>query len=166
MNKKSNRGGDEMRELDNEFFEEYKRLDKLCREIFGSEKGVGEYINQMESIATQGRRNVPTWDRDYTRLKRWRWLRNQLAHDESAVCEEEDLVQLQGFYDRIFAIEDPLAILRKEERRKESSKPSQMPVTPTYRSKAKKKTNVGFILTLAILAVLFLVFTFKLTMGV
>ena len=153
-----------MRELDNEFFEEYKRLDKLCREIFGSEKGVGEYINQMESIATQGRRNVPTWDRDYTRLKRWRWLRNQLAHDESAVCEEEDLVQLQGFYDRIFAIEDPLAILHKEERRKESSKPARMPVTPTYRSKANNKTDSGFILTLAIVAVLLLVFIFKFTM--
>lgn len=156
-----------MRELDNEFFEEYKRLDKLCREIFGSEKGVGEYINQMESIADRGRRCVPTWDRDYKRLKHWRLLRNQLAHDESAVCEEEDLVQLQEFYDRIFAIEDPLAILRKEEHRTEPSKPSRMPVTPTYRSKAnnKTKTNFGFVLTLVILVVLFLVIIFKLTMG-
>lgn len=154
-----------MRELDNEFFEEYKRLDKLCREIFGSEKGVGEYINQMELIAAQGRRNVPAWDRDYKRLKRWRWLRNQLAHDESAVCENEDLVQLQEFYDRIFAIEDPLAILRKNGQRKESSKPSRMRVIPANISKAKKKTNVGFIFTLVILVVVLLVFIFKLTIG-
>lgn len=154
-----------MRELDNEFFEEYKLLDKLCREMFGSEKGVGEYINQMELLAAQGRRNVSSWDGDYKRLKRWRWLRNQLAHSESAICEEEDLVQLQEFYDSIFATKDPLAILRKEERRKESLKPSRMPVTPTYRSKAKKKTNVGRALAWAILVVTLLVFIFELTIG-
>lgn len=147
-----------MRELDNEFFEEYKRLDKLCREIFASEKGVGEYINQMEIKATQGIRNVPWWDVYYKRLKRWRWLRNQLAHSESAVCEEEDLIQLREFYDSIFAIEDPLAILRKNE----SSKPQNVSeaASYTYRSVYRPSSGNKWLLLAFCFAMLFLTVLF------
>ena len=37
-----------MEQIDNKFFEEYKRLDKLCGEIFSCRNGVSEYITQME----------------------------------------------------------------------------------------------------------------------
>ena len=43
-----------MQSLDNEFFEEYKRLDRLCSDMFSSRIGVSAYIEAMEAKAAQG----------------------------------------------------------------------------------------------------------------
>ena len=44
--------GDKMT-LNNEFIEEYKRLDRLCRGIYNSDKGITNYIDDMRS-SSQG----------------------------------------------------------------------------------------------------------------
>ena len=47
-----------MQPLDNEFFEEYKRLDHLCADMYSCKNGVSQYIEDMESrIPKGGRRN-------------------------------------------------------------------------------------------------------------
>ena len=38
-----------MQPADNDFFEEYKRLDRLCADMYSCQNGVSEYINQMEN---------------------------------------------------------------------------------------------------------------------
>ena len=40
-----------MANLNNDFTEYYKHLDKICREIFNSEKGVATYIFKLTNLA-------------------------------------------------------------------------------------------------------------------
>lgn len=96
------------------FFEEYKSLDNLCKDILESEKGVSEYIERMEKDE-RGRMIVADWDRDYKRLKSMRYIRNRLAHDDGAyendLCTDKDIAWVCDFQTRIMNEEDPLTVL-------------------------------------------------------
>ena len=100
-----------------EFQEEYKRLDRLCKDLLCANEGVSEYIRQMEATARLGQYYVRTWDEDYKQLKHVRYVRNRLAHDvgtlTSDVCTQEDLAWIKCFYQRILSGDDPFAVLRK-----------------------------------------------------
>lgn len=39
-----------MQPADNEFFEEYKHLDKLCGDMYSCRNGISEYIDQMDTM--------------------------------------------------------------------------------------------------------------------
>lgn len=103
--------------LNLEFQEEYKRLDRLCKDYLSSAEGVSEYIRQMESTPWSNRRYVFTWEDDYKQLKHVRWVRNQLAHEvgtlNSDICTEDDLDWVQSFYNRIMDGSDPFTVIRK-----------------------------------------------------
>lgn len=114
-----------MLDLNVEFQEEYKRLDRLCKDYLSSTEGVSEYISQMELAPWNDRRYVSTWEDDYKQLKHVRWVRNQLAHEvgtlNSDICTEDDLDWVQSFYNGIMNGSDPFSIIRKakdEERRR------------------------------------------------
>lgn len=100
-----------------EFQEDYKALDKLCKECLSSDVGVTEYINLMDATPIGDRRLVPSWDEDYKKIKHIRWVRNQLAHEvgamEAGICGEEELTFVKIFYNRMFSGNDPLTLLRK-----------------------------------------------------
>lgn len=124
-----------MQPADNEFFEEYKHLDKLCGDMYSCRNGISEYIDQMDNKSYKGSPLIPSWNSDYKMLKHIRWVRNQIAHDSGAyqVSESEDLEFVRNFYDRIFSGQDPLTLLRKEEekaaaRRKNQNKQQTTPV--------------------------------------
>lgn len=103
-----------MRGLDQELFDEFKRVDAICRDMFSSQRGVSEYIEQMEQAFADGRRQVPSWERDYRALKRVRWLRNQIAHEMTATdCADDDVRYLRDFHDRLLRRQDPLAALSR-----------------------------------------------------
>ena len=129
-----------------EFQEEYKRLDRLCKECLGTEKGVSDYIEQMELVPWNDRRYVTTWENDYQCLKHIRWVRNQLAHVEgtltSDICVKEDLLWVKDFYRRIIRQEDPFGLIRKAKAthstcaRKQGA-PTKTVVPPTQIKKAK-----------------------------
>ena len=91
--------------LEIEFQEAYKKLDKLCRELFSSDTGVSTYIREMEKAPTDYPRATATWWKDYKELKHVRWVRNQLAHEvgamDAGICEKEDLLFVCEFYQRI-----------------------------------------------------------------
>lgn len=97
------------------FLEEYKRLDELCKQVLDSDKGVTEYISEMEK--DDSREMVPMWYDDYKMLKRVRWIRNQLVHSPGSFDEnlfaQEDILWIQNFRVRIMACDDPFALLRK-----------------------------------------------------
>lgn len=97
------------------FFEEYKRLDKLCSDIYFCQNGISEYIAHMERESFQGLRRISSWDSDYKMLKHIRWIRNQIAHssDTYQMSEQEDLKAVQDYYDRILSGNDALSLLRK-----------------------------------------------------
>lgn len=103
-----------MQKLEEHFFDEYKRLDNLCRDLLAAPRGVSEYIEQMEESAADGERLVPGWRDDYYALKHLRWLRNQIAHEAGASgCSAGELAQLQRFHARVLKQQDPLALLRR-----------------------------------------------------
>lgn len=102
-----------MTESEKYLFDEFKRLDAICRDMFSCQYGISEYITQMEQVPSCLHRQIPGWDRDYHRLKRLRWLRNQIAHETSSTgCGVDDIEQLEDFYNRVLSQQDPLAMLR------------------------------------------------------
>ncbi len=100
---------------DNDFFEAYKSLDKLCSEMYYCKNGVSAYIDQMKIEAFQGQYRVSSWNNDYKMLNHVRGVRNQIAHDSGTyqISKPDDLDFVQEFRSRIFSGNDPLTLLRK-----------------------------------------------------
>ena len=107
-----------MNPYNNNFFEEFKRLDKLCCGIYQTDRGgVTSYIEDMKAAAWFDSRAVPNWERDLAKLKQLRHYRNQLAHEEGAfeevLCIQDDIDWLKDFHDRILDRSDPMALLHQ-----------------------------------------------------
>ncbi|MFR8104988.1 DUF6548 family protein [Eubacterium sp.] len=115
-----------MNDIENRFFEQYKKLDNLCKDLLNSKQGVSTYIAQMENTPAFERRYVNSWDSDYKMLKHIRWVRNDIAHsDYQSECTEGDIAYARNFYTRIMKQEDPFSIINKRkiaQFRKQSSK--------------------------------------------
>ena len=145
-----------MRDLNIDFLDLYKRVDRFIRDAYASSEGVSEYLRQMEQNDFKGRNLVPNWATDYNRLKRLRWIRNQLSHEvgyDSDICEEADYLWLEEFRGRLYAANDPMSMLRKnenaerqryreEQRRYQEQKRKQQAevITQTKPSLPKRKT--------------------------
>ena len=147
-----------MHALDNEFFEEYKRLDRLCADMYSGRNGVSEYLEDMESKAYRGQSRVADWAADYRRLKHVRWVRNQIAHAETTgqICEAADTAFVREFRQRILAGQDPLALLRKagSERQSETRRENDTPGEPA--AHRRRTSGAVFAAVFAGLAVLLL----------
>lgn len=118
-----------LHELDNHFFEAYKRLDRLCADLYSGNNGISAYIADMESKTAKGRLSVPSWDSDCKNLKHVRWVRNRIAHESALmqVSETSDLTFVKNFYDRILSEEDPLTLLRKADTRQKRTRVNKQP---------------------------------------
>ena len=102
-----------MTQLDNEFFEEYKHLERLCSDMYSCQDGIRQYLEDMECQFSAGEKVVPNWMRDYRKLRELRKRRNTLAHNvsEYQVCTERDIEDVKEFTNRILRRQDPLAML-------------------------------------------------------
>ena len=111
-----------MASINEKFMEEYKRLDKLCREAYNTEKGITTYIDAMKAVPADKSRIVHGWNTDLSRLIALRHVRNQFAHDvgtvATALCNDEDIEWLRNFYSRMTEARDPLALLEKSTAKK------------------------------------------------
>ncbi len=110
------------------FIDSYKRLEKLCSEIYDDNHGVSSYIDEMINTPI-GSRYVLGWDEDLKSLKHYRWVRNQIVHEpdcsEENMCELGDAEWLNNFHSRIMTGNDPLAQYRKARNPQVAQKPSQ-----------------------------------------
>lgn len=128
------------------FIDSYKRLEKLCSEMYGDNHGVSTYIDEMLSKPV-GSRYVSGWDEDLKQLKHYRWVRNQIVHEpgctEENMCEYGDVQWLDNFYSRIMSTNDPLALYRKARSPHVSQKPKQTysPEPTSYTPPQYKKTS-------------------------
>ena len=121
------------------FIDSYKRLEKLCGEIYNDNHGVSSYIDEMVNMPI-GARYVSGWDDDLKQLKHYRWVRNQIVHDpgcsEENMCEYGDAQWLDNFRSRIMSANDPLALYRKARSPQPTQRPRQTytpePRTHTY----------------------------------
>lgn len=101
------------------FFDEYKKLDKLCSEMYGINSGsVTCYLNDMMAVPVMQRNRIPEWNQTYDRLRELRHIRNQMAHGEGSFedypCSEEDVLWLFEFRSKIMHISGPLAVYRRQ----------------------------------------------------
>lgn len=157
-----------------EFWNSYKRLDNLCRDING--KGVTGYIEDMEKNL-DGAYCVSGWNRDYKTLKHYRYIRNQIAHEsyasEENMCSPEDALWLKDFYQRIMTQSDPLALYRQAKRniippKRSSTGTAAAPIqnsSPIYNSSpVPAKKNIGcaaIVFSFVLIALSILWFIFK-----
>lgn len=140
-----------------EFMYTYKRLDNLCRDINGI--GVTGYIEDMERT-TNGSYSVSSWKEDYLNLKKYRHIRNLIAHEADAnernMCSEQDALWLNDFYQRILTQNDPLALYRQHAAQSRSTVHNTKPKPYSYSSKPSstpKKKNFlpGCLVSISIL---------------
>ena len=112
-----------MTQLDNEFFEEYKHLERLCSDMYSCRDGIRQYLEDMECQFSEGKKTIPHWAQDYRKLRGLRRTRNTLAHNvsEYQVCTEQDVENVIEFVDRIMQQQDPLAMLNLYNSRDEES---------------------------------------------
>ena len=110
-----------MHNLNYIFFEEFKRLDKLCGEIYNSRHGVTDYIDDMKSVPKHRCQYIPNWKNDMEQLMHLRHIRNYLAHTSGAfqeeLCTQKDIDLVIDFYNRILTQTDPMALLYKKEQK-------------------------------------------------
>ena len=138
-----------------------------------TQHGISAYIDDMENTP-KGSYLVQGWDEDFKRLKHYRWIRNQIAHEpnctEENMCEYVDAQWIDDFYDRIMNQSDPLAMYRKATKPQPAAKPKQTcqspqlqhtyPVQPVF-SKKKVRKATGWIVLLIIAALIGLFFVLK-----
>lgn len=97
-----------------EFLEEYKSLDELCKQILSSDRGISTYIDEMDQ-ESQGYIKVDCWEKDYKRLKKMRYIRNQLVHETNSFQDDlvniEDIEWIKTFRSRIMECKDPFSLL-------------------------------------------------------
>lgn len=110
------------------FVDSYKKLEKLCNEIYGDKHGLSSYIDEMTNNPI-GSCYVSEWDENLKQLKHYRWVRNQIVHEpgctEGNMCELEDVLWLDDFYSRIMNQTDPLAMYVKATKPHTAANPTQ-----------------------------------------
>ena len=150
-----------MNECALDYLESYKRLDQLCRDMFRNKDGVTEYINQMDRVISRIN-SKPDWRNFYSRLKYQRRLRNDLVHNtECSYCTEEDIDEIEYFFDLILKQEDPLACIRKQQtltRHASIQTSDSSSIRREYHS--KKSGIVEFLIYIIVfIAIILLIFT-------
>ena len=101
------------------FMEAYKHLDNLCKTFPDYPKGISSYIEEME-IHLDTRFQCDSWKMDYATLKKYRYIRNQISHDnyasEENMCEPSDEFWIKDFHARLLNQTDPLGLYYKQKR--------------------------------------------------
>ncbi|MBR5707850.1 MAG: hypothetical protein IKX41_00515 [Oscillospiraceae bacterium] len=122
-----------MREVETEYFDLYKRIDSICRDMFRNEHlykengeevfGVGAYIACLEvKKRSYGNVAYPQIDDSLRLLKNLRHIRNQISHDASSDCDEGSLAQLDRFYRSLLERTDILSAIYRSERQRAASR--------------------------------------------
>ncbi len=130
-----------MKSMNQQFLEAYKRLDKLCQEVLGTDKGITAYIDEMKDSVGG---IIPGWAEDLKMLKELRHIRNMLSHDvgtfDQNVCDIDDVEWLEDFRDRLMKGNDPLGLLHKTA--KKAKAPTTKVVDP-IETKSPRETLTG-----------------------
>lgn len=143
-----------MENLNYVFFEKFKHLDKLCCEMYNTNRGISNYIDDMKDVPYNDYRYIENWKTDLDKLIKLRHIRNNLAHTEGAFyetnCTQIDIDWIQNFYERILHQSDPIAMLYKYYREKNkmskanNNKSVDNTISNTY-NKSVEKSKTSYI---------------------
>ena len=142
-----------MQKMDNEFFEMYKRLDNLCRDMYSCRNGVSEYISQMEQAAYQGKYKVYSWEADYKKLKHLRWVRNRIAHDSGVfqICEPHDIDDVHALLRKIT---EARPLYKKTEYRQQTATQQNRHTINCQPEKNKSSAGAAVIVSIIVVAII------------
>lgn len=123
------------------FIDSYKRLEKLCNEMYNDNHGLSLYIDELAKISNK---NL-SFSQDLKRLKHYRWIRNQIVHEpgctEENMCNSDDVRYIEDFYFKILNSTDPLSLYYKAtQQTKTPNKPSPATKNEMY---SNRKTKIG-----------------------
>lgn len=83
--------------------------------MYGEDKGVTNYINDMKAVPYIEYIGINNWKNDLEQLIRMRCIRNDLAHIGGTfgeqICTQMDIDWIKDFYRRIMEQSDPMAVL-------------------------------------------------------
>lgn len=137
-----------MSNLNYVFFEEYKRLDKLCGELYHDQYGISHYIDDMKSASGNDCKYIPGWKEDLEKLIRIRHIRNHLAHTEGAfheeICTHKDIEWSREFHRRILNQSDPLAMLYQYSKAAQQVKKINLSASKLQSSQTSPQTSLDF----------------------
>lgn len=152
--------GDVMSKLNQVFFNEYSKLDKLCRELYhklpdDEIKGVTNYINDMKNTPSHISRTVTDWDECLHALIHIRHIRNQLAHEPGAFeeidCTQNDIDWVHYFHRSIMEHTDPISQAHRNSQKsktttkKSASKNNYYNENKGRRPEKKKRSICSFV---------------------
>lgn len=115
-----------MTEQNGRLMKSFSRLEKLLNDMYGRQDGkssVTVYIDLMIEKQQTDRDvyDVDDWEEDLRSLKNIRYKRNKIAHESDAMdadmCDEEDILWLEKFRERVMRGTDPLAQLTRMKER-------------------------------------------------
>ncbi len=156
------------------FMDSYKQLEKLCSEVMSSKKGVSSYIDEMQNNP-YGTQYVTGWSEDLKKLKHYRWVRNNIAHEpgctEQDMCDNSDTLWLNNFHSRIMNQTDPLALYYKATKRRaqQTATQSSSTISLTNNSKHNRLNNINrlnlavFLLIILIVIILIIIYLISLS---
>lgn len=141
-----------------EFINSYKKLEKLCGEIYGSKHGISSYIDEMICTPSASQ-YILGWNEDLKMLKHYRWVRNKIVHEpdcsEDNMCEQDDAEWLDNFYSRIMSQTDPLTLYRTATNQKKAHKSFDMHDDLQLRARDKSNRKfTGFMIFIACVLVI------------
>ena len=146
-----------------EFLDEYKRLEKLCNELYDQQHGISLYIADMEATPANLSIMVPSWHVDLKTLKHLRHIRNAMVHDlteQEVDYTQEDIRNLKEFYQRIMEQKDPIALLLHElngaEKQEDPTKARESDEVVGNRQDEGLSVKEGLIISLIVLVVVLL----------
>ena len=146
-----------MNDLNYIFFEEFKKLDKLCGELYESPNGVTHYIDDMKAASLDKCSHIPNWKTDLKDLIRLRHIRNHLAHMEGAfnedICTQNDINWIKNFHQRIMNQSDPLAMLTQTlQEKKQMPKPDSNDhiLNRQIDNKENEESNIAYLILASI----------------
>lgn len=128
------------------FIDSYKRLDRLCKDSLNDNRGISAYIDKMMNLPLSYMHSYE-WSNDLKKLKHYRHIRNQIAHDvgcyEEDMCNFDDEIWLDDFYERIIKRDDPLSIYFRivAKKKKEVKKAKEINHIEVVEFKTKKVNN-------------------------
>lgn len=143
------------------FLEEYKRLDKLCREIYTADKGVTSYIEDMKNESSPYKKDIPEWHSSLKSLIDIRHKRNILTHEPDTldmdIVSESEISFVKKFRQSILEQSDPMSKVMKIHNEKKitlQNNSKQHPTETENNTRNNRNFFIGWILLIAFMVFL------------
>ena len=145
------------------FLEEYKRLDKLCRELYNADKGVTLYIEDMKNESSPYKKDRPEWQSSLKSLIDIRHKRNILTHEPDTlgtdIVSESEILFVKKFRQSILESSDPMSTVIKIHNEKKTTLQNRTEQYPAETENNTRDNRNFFVIWILLIAfMIFLIY--------